>query len=192
MRLPDEKELEAAAVEPRVHLQLDRSGRRSRPADRPERATHLESRASGPARVILSVVEQQQRVAAELEEAAPLRVGDAEERRERGVHHLRDLLRSRPARLERRSDIAVKPEMSMKATVPSTSRHDAAGSSRSHSSVSRGTNGTRSVGAGESALAGVAAIAGILLYRRSAAKGGCLRDLRRVGYRITSRSCAAR
>ncbi len=26
MRLPDEKELEAAAVEPRVHLQLDRSG----------------------------------------------------------------------------------------------------------------------------------------------------------------------
>ncbi len=79
---------------------------------------------------------------------------------------------SRP-RLERRSDIAVKPEMSMKATVPSTSRHDAKGSSRSHSSVSRGMNGTRSVGVGESAFAGVAAIPGILLYGRSGAKGGC-------------------
>ena len=75
-----------------MHLELDRTGRRSRPADRPKRPPHLERRPRGPACVLLAVVEQQQRVAAELEEATTLRVGDAEERRERGVHHLGDLL----------------------------------------------------------------------------------------------------
>ena len=75
-----------------MHLELNRPGRRSRPTDRPKRPPHLESRPSGPACVLLAVVEEQQRVAAELEEAATLRVGDAEERRERGVHHLGDLL----------------------------------------------------------------------------------------------------
>ena len=75
-----------------MHLELNRPGRRSRPADRPKRPAHLERRPSSPACVLLAVVEQQQRVAAELEEAAALRVGNAEERRERGIHHLGDLL----------------------------------------------------------------------------------------------------
>ncbi len=84
-------------MKPRVHLELDRPGRRSRPTDRPERSPHLEGRPTGPACVLLAVVEQQQRVAAELEQAATLCVGDAEERGERGVHHLGDFLGPRSA-----------------------------------------------------------------------------------------------
>src|SRR6476660_3832266 len=68
------------------------------------------------------------------------------------------------------SDIAVKPEMSINASVPSSSRQDAAGSSRSHSNVSRGTNGTRSADAWDSALVEADVIGGILLYRGSTAK----------------------
>ena len=97
MRLSDEEELEAAAVKSRVHLELDRPGRRSRPTDRAKRSPHLECRASGSACVLLAVVEQQQRVAAELEQAAALCVRDAEERGERRVHHLGDLLGARSA-----------------------------------------------------------------------------------------------
>ncbi len=94
MRLSDEEELEVAAVESRVHLQLNRSGRRPRTADRPERPAHLECGARGALSVTLSVVEQQQCVAAELEQATALRVGNAEKRGERRIHHLRDFLRS--------------------------------------------------------------------------------------------------
>src|SRR5690349_770684 len=56
---------------------------------------------------------------------------------------------SAPARprLERRSDIAVNPEMSTKARVPSTSCHVISALSRSQSSVSRGTNDTSSADA---------------------------------------------
>jgi hypothetical protein len=54
--------------------------------------------------------------------------------------------------------MAVNPEMSMNATVPSTSRHELSGSSRSHSSVNRGMNGTRSVDDVESAFAELVAI----------------------------------
>ncbi len=75
-----------------MHLELNRPGGRSRPTDRPKRPPHLECRPSGPACVLLAVVEQQQRVAAELEEAATLCIGDAEERGERGVHDLGYLL----------------------------------------------------------------------------------------------------
>ena len=43
-----------------------------------------------------------------------------------------------------RSFNAVKPEMSTKASVPSSSRHRAVGSVRSQSTTTRGTNGVRS------------------------------------------------
>ena len=64
--------------------------------------------------------------------------------------------------------MAVKPEMSMKASVPATSRHNASGSSRSHSSVSLGTNGTSSAADGADVIASV--IRDILRERRRRAK----------------------
>ena len=56
---------------------------------------------------------------------------------------------SAPARPEfdSRSDIAVKPEMSMNASVPSCSTQRSSGLFCSHSTVSRGTNGTSSAAA---------------------------------------------
>ena len=94
MRLADEEELEAAGVEAGVHLQLDGAGRRPRPSDRAQRPAHLERRARRARCVVVALVEQQQRVAAELEQAAALRVGDGEQRREGRVHDLGDLLRA--------------------------------------------------------------------------------------------------
>ena len=78
MRLPHEEELEAARVEARVHLQLNGADRRTRPADRTEGAAHLERRPCCPGRMVLVVVEKQQRVPAELEQPAALGIRDVE------------------------------------------------------------------------------------------------------------------
>ena len=64
------------------------AGRRPRASDRAERPAHLEGRTCCPGSVLLALVEQQERVSAELEEPASLRVRDSEERREGRVHDL--------------------------------------------------------------------------------------------------------
>ena len=83
---------------------------------------------------------------------------------------------SAPARpwLESCSDIAVKPEMSMKATVPSTSRQSCSGVFRSQSMVRRGTNETSSAEAdgGEARRVGHADILRRAGRRASKAAGG--------------------
>jgi len=94
MRLPDEEDVEGAGVEPGVHPQLHRAGRRPGPTDCPERTLHLERCPRRPGGMSLTVEEQEQGVAAELEQAPTLRIGDAEERCKGGVHHLCDLLRA--------------------------------------------------------------------------------------------------
>ena len=92
--LADEEELEGPAVQSGVHPELDRAGRRPRPSDRAKRPAHLERRPRRPRSMVVAVVQQQERVAAELQKPAALRVGDAEQSRERRVHHLGDLLRA--------------------------------------------------------------------------------------------------
>jgi hypothetical protein len=78
VRVADEEELEAAAVEAGVHLQLNRARRRPRPPDRPQRPAHLESCPCRPRCVIIALVQQQQRVSPELEQPASLCVGDGQ------------------------------------------------------------------------------------------------------------------
>jgi hypothetical protein len=95
MGVADEEELEAAGVEAGMHPQLDGSRRRARTPDRPQRPPHLERRPRRTLGVPVALVEEQERVAAELEQAAAERVGPVEERRERRVHHVRHFLGAR-------------------------------------------------------------------------------------------------
>ena len=78
-------------------------------------------------------------------------------RRAAKVAFITSVTSSAPARpwLESFSDIAVKPEMSMNETVPSTSRQSASGSFRNQSIVRRGTNETRSAEADDGEAAAV-------------------------------------
>ena len=92
MRLPDEEELKASGVEAGVHFQLNRAGGRLRSSDRSQRRPHLECRTRRSRGVIVTLVEQQQGVAAELEQATALCIGHGEQGGEGRVHHLRDFL----------------------------------------------------------------------------------------------------
>ena len=97
MRGSDQEEVEAARVEAGVHSQLDGAHRGMRAADRTERASHLECRPCRPRCVTLIVVEEKERVTAELEQPAALGVRDVEQRLEGRVHHFGDLFRTCPA-----------------------------------------------------------------------------------------------
>src|SRR5688500_11035714 len=92
MRLAHEKELKASGVEAGMHFQLNRAGGRLRSSDRSQRRPHLECRTRCSCGVIVTLVEQQQSVAAELEEATALRIGNGEQGGEGRVHHLCDFL----------------------------------------------------------------------------------------------------
>ena len=95
MRVADEEELEASGVEARVHLQLDGPGRGAGTSDRTKRAPHVECGPRGPLPVIVAVVQEEESIASELEQAAALLVRDLEECRERRIHHVRHFLRAR-------------------------------------------------------------------------------------------------
>ena len=97
MVIADEEEMEAPAVDPRMHAQLHGPRRGARPSDRAENAPHAEARACGANRVAGAVVQEEQGVAAELEQAAAVGVRDVEEGRERRVHDVRDLFGARLA-----------------------------------------------------------------------------------------------
>ena len=97
MRLADDEEVEGAAVDPNVHLQRHGACARLRAAELAERLTHPEGRRRRPARVLLPVEEEQERVAAELDQSTAEVVGHIEQTGESRVHHLRHLLRSNPA-----------------------------------------------------------------------------------------------
>src|SRR5581483_6028888 len=70
MAASDEEEVEDAAVDADVHLQLDGARRGLERADVGERAAHAECRRACGLRVTLSLEEEEQRVPAELHEAA--------------------------------------------------------------------------------------------------------------------------
>ena len=99
MRVSDEEELEAAASEVPACIfswtaPADVLGR---PIARSVRRISNAARAARP-RVLGALVEEQQRVAAELQQAATLCVRHGEECRERRVHDLGDLLRARSSK----------------------------------------------------------------------------------------------
>src|SRR5262249_7043755 len=79
---------------------------------------------------------------------------------------------SAPARpwLDSCSDMAVKPEMSTNASVPSTSSHASSGLDRSQSIVRRGTNETSSAALSDRSLSVVVVISGIVRRSRGCAK----------------------
>ena len=92
MRVADQEEEEAPGVHADVHPELHVTGRRLRTRDDRERVAHADSRSGRAQLVTLAVEEDQQRVAAELQQAAAMPVGDVEQRGERRVHHVRHLL----------------------------------------------------------------------------------------------------
>jgi hypothetical protein len=92
VRRADEEEVEPAAVDADVHAQLDRSRRGFEPPDLAEAAAHAECGARSARCVVGARIEEEERIASELEQATPVAVRDLEELGEGRVHHLRDLL----------------------------------------------------------------------------------------------------
>ena len=92
MRLADEEEMERAAVHARRHPQDDLPGRRVQPPDASERRPHAVSSGRRSHSVAVTGEPQQQRVAAELQQAAVLAVGDRQEAGEDRTEDVGDLL----------------------------------------------------------------------------------------------------
>jgi hypothetical protein len=92
-----EEEVEKTAVHAGVHAQRRRARARLRTRDLPQRDPHPVQRPRRVRLVVLAVEEEQERVAAELEDSATVLVGHLEEARQRGVHDPRQLLGTRPA-----------------------------------------------------------------------------------------------
>ena len=92
VRATDEEEVERAAVNADVHAQRDLARRSVQLSDLAQRAPHVERRAGRASRVAVPREEQEERVAAELQETTASGVRDVEEARERRVHDVGDLL----------------------------------------------------------------------------------------------------
>ena len=92
VRVADEEEVEAAAVEADVHAQRDRADGGLGPADRAQHPPHHVGRACRPPLVLRAREEEQQRVAAELQQAPAVGVGDVQQVPEGRVHDLVHLL----------------------------------------------------------------------------------------------------
>ena len=94
VRGPGDEDVHGAAVDADGHPQLHGGARRLDPADLPESPAHPD-RGAGCARwMVVTVEEEQQRVAAELQESAALRIGDLEQRREARPDGVGELLRA--------------------------------------------------------------------------------------------------
>ena len=145
MRRTDEEATELAAVHAGRHAQNDAPGSGIEATDLGEAALHADGRAGRSAGVVRSGEQEQQRVAAELEQAAAGLVGD---RRAAAVKHppMTSTTSSAPTLPWRasRSDSFVNPEMSTKSKEPSTTCHRRSRASVAQSRTSRGTYGNRS------------------------------------------------
>ena len=91
VRIPHQEEVERTAVRTHRHAQLDLGARQVDLADGPQRGAHPHGGRARPNRMSLAREEQQQRVAAELEQAATVRVGHGEQLGEAGLDRLGDL-----------------------------------------------------------------------------------------------------
>ena len=94
VRAAGQAERERAAVHAHRHPQRGPRARRDDRARGAQRAAHPDGRAQRALGVRVALEEQQQRVAAELQQAAAVRVGDREQRGERGLDRLADPLRA--------------------------------------------------------------------------------------------------
>ena len=88
----DVEEVIRARVHADRHPQLDVRAGHFDPADLTQRPPHPHRRAAGVRHVIVFLEQQQQRVAAELDEAAVVGVGDRQQVGEAGLDRVRDLL----------------------------------------------------------------------------------------------------
>src|SRR4029079_9101930 len=88
----DQEEVERVRVDADVHLQRHRPDRGLRPPELAQGLAHPVGRVAGSGRMVIAREEEQQGVAAELEQAAARGVGDVEQALEGAVHHLRHLL----------------------------------------------------------------------------------------------------
>ena len=92
VRVTDEKEVEEPAVDPHRHPQGDPLAQDGHAPDLSECAPHLDGGATGTRLMGLAREEEQQRVAAELEQPAPVGDGNVEQGDEAGPDGGRELL----------------------------------------------------------------------------------------------------
>ena len=90
----NEEEVEEPAVDPHRHPQGDPLAQDGHAPDFPEGAPHLDGGTTGTRLMGLAGEEEQQRVAAELEQPAPVGDGQVEQGHEAGPDGGRELLRS--------------------------------------------------------------------------------------------------
>ncbi len=94
MRGADREEIESSRVHALRHLQRYLRARQLDPADVVERAAHSHRRRARARRVAVALEPQQERVAAELEQAGAVLVGDLQDRREAAADRVGDLFRA--------------------------------------------------------------------------------------------------
>ncbi|MCU0263627.1 MAG: hypothetical protein MUF09_08125 [Candidatus Nanopelagicales bacterium] len=88
--------MDVPGVQPDRHLQREPPHRRGHSRGLPQRRAHLDRRVAGLLRVVRAREEEQQRVAAELEQLTAARPGDPQHRAEHPVQRLDDLLGTDP------------------------------------------------------------------------------------------------
>ena len=92
--MPTAKKWKVSRMHALRHPQRDLGARQLDPADVVERAAHPHRGRAGARRVAIALEPQQERVAAELEQAGAVLVGDLEDRREAAADRVGDLLRA--------------------------------------------------------------------------------------------------
>src|SRR6266542_2275578 len=97
MRCADREEVERSRMHALGHLQRDLGIRKVDTADVVEYATHEYARATRALGVLVARKPEQQRIAAELDQPAPVLIGDRENRLEAVADHIGDLLGAFPA-----------------------------------------------------------------------------------------------
>ncbi len=94
VRRAHREEMEESRVHALRHLQRDFGARQLDPSDLVEFAAHPHRGRAGTRRVVIALEPQQLRVAAELEQAGALLVGDLQDRRETAADRVGDLFRA--------------------------------------------------------------------------------------------------
>ena len=126
------------AVDSDGHPEVQTAGGELGPLCVTQRGTHRQRGVHRAHLVIGSWEEQEERVATELEQAAPLLCGNGEHGGKDVIQDLGQLLGPHATASARRSDKAVKPEMSTKQSEASISRHRLPAEVRSHSTAGLG------------------------------------------------------
>lgn len=120
-------------MDPDRHAEIEAAdGRAPRPG-LAKRGSHLDGRGYGLHRMLVTREQQEQRVAHELDQRAAWGIREVEHAPERTAHDIGELFGSDPSAAGDRSERFVKPAISTKHTVPSTSCQARPGASTSQS-----------------------------------------------------------